>query len=117
MARNKNYDVYISNIKKEIEETEKKTFNLYAELEKAVKEKEQQDIDILHKYVKENNISFSDIIKTLNFNNNDETRKTLTKNDKKVAASRSSNSTKKITNPSTNKKPGRPKGSKNTNNK
>ena len=109
MARVKNYDAHISNIKKEITETEKKILVLHEELEKTMKEKEQQDIDTLYKYVKENNISFSDVIKTLNFKNSENGKKSPSKREQKTAASRTSNNTKKLTNATEKKRPGRPK--------
>jgi (p)ppGpp synthase/HD superfamily hydrolase len=109
MARSKNYDTHIANIKKEISDTEKKLVTLHEELETMVKEKEQQDVDVLYKYVRENNISFSDVIKTLNSDiNKDDSSKTSGKSSK-TAASRKTSKTKELNNQPEKKRPGRPK--------
>ena len=90
MARTKNYDAHISNLQTEIENTTKKLKTLKDQMTSLLKEKEENDVSTLYKYIRANNISMKDIVKTFN---SDEDINETTKNSEKRTSARSKNTT------------------------
>lgn len=90
MARTKNYDAHISNLQTEIENTTKKLQTLKDQMASLLKEKEENDVSTLYKYIRANNISMKDIVKTFN---SDEDINETPKNSEKRTSARSKNTT------------------------
>lgn len=64
MARTKNYEAHISNLQAEIESTTKKLATLNEQMNTLLKEKEENEVTALYQYIRANNISMKDIVKT-----------------------------------------------------
>lgn len=90
MARTKNYDTHISNLQMEIDNTTKKLQSLNEQMSVLLKEKEENDVSALYKYIRANNISMKDIVKTFH---SDEDIKENNKSSEKKTSSRSKNTT------------------------
>ena len=98
MARNKNYDAHITNLKNEIEKTTKKLQTLNEQLTTILKEKEENEATTLYQYIRANNISMKDIVKTFHSDKDgNELKKTQNKNTTTQSRTKKSN-TKKLSN-------------------
>lgn len=80
MARTKDYDTHISNLQVEIDNTTKKLQTLNEQMATLLKEKEESDVTALYKYIRANNISMKDIVKTFRSDENTNENKKTNKN-------------------------------------
>ena len=88
MARTKDYDTHISNLQVEIDNATKKLQTLNEQMATLLKEKEESDVTALYKYIRANNISMKDIVKTFR-SDEDTTNENKGKNKNKSARSKS----------------------------
>ncbi len=117
MARTKDYDTHISNLQVEIDSTTKKLQTLNEQMATLLKEKEESDVTALYKYIRANNISMKDIVKTFNSDKdadaNTSTQDKAPRAKSQTAQSRSRKTNTKTLSNETNKKNSR--GKKNSN--
>ena len=100
MARTKNYEAHISNLQAEIESTTKKLATLNEQMTSLLKEKEENEVTALYQYIRANNISMKDIVKTFK-SDKDTNANTSTQNKTPRAKSQTAQSRSRKTNTKT----------------